>query len=231
MPNVTNTADKALDAAELIPLALIIALSPFSIIPGILVLHTPRPRPTSLAFLAGWTLGIAVVSAAFVAAADIAGSLGNQPGWAPYVRIVIGLGLIAWALYRWFTRNRPAENPKWLTAMTSIGPRRAFLTAAVLTVANPKVLLMCAAAGVAIGTSSLNPQGAWAAVVGFTAIAISTVAAPVLAFQIAGDRLDGPLSRLKTWMEQNHAALIAAILFIIGAALLYKGIHGLQPVQ
>ena len=48
---------------------------------------------------------------------------------------------------------------------------------------------------------------------------------------IAGDRLDGPLSRLKTWMEQNHAALIAAILFIIGAALLYKGIHGLQPVQ
>ena len=111
--------------------------------------------------------------------------------------------------------------------MTSIGPRRAFLTAAVLTVANPKVLLMCAAAGVAIGTSSLSPQGAWVAVVGFTAIAISTVAAPVLAFQVAGDRLDGPLNRLKAWMEQNHAALIAAILFIIGAALLYKGIHGL----
>ena len=231
MPDVTNTADKALDAAELIPLALVIALSPFSVIPGILVLHTPRPRPTSLAFLAGWTLGIAGVTAAFVAAADIAGTLGSQPMWAPYVRIGTGLGLIAWALYRWFTRNRPAENPRWLTAMTSIGPRRAFVTAAVLTVANPKVLLMCAAAGIAIGTSSLAAKGAWAASAAFTVIAISTVAAPVLAFQVAGDRLDGPLSRLKNWMEQNHAALIAAILFVIGAALLYKGIHGLQPVQ
>lgn len=228
---MTNTADKALDAAELIPLALIIALSPFSIIPGILVLHTPRPRPTSLAFLAGWTLGIAGVTAAFVAAADIAKGLDNQPEWAPYVRIVIGLGLIAWALRRWSTRNRPAANPKWLTAMTSIGPRRALITAAALTVANPKVLLMCAASGIAIGTSSLSVTGSWAAVAGFTVLAISTVAAPVLAFQIAGERLDGPLNRLKTWMEQNHAALIAAILFIIGAALLYKGIHGLRQVQ
>ncbi|MGI9163133.1 MAG: GAP family protein [Mycobacterium sp.] len=228
---MTNTASTALDAAELIPLALIIALSPFSIIPGILVLHTPRPRPTSLAFLAGWTLGIAGVTAAFVAAADITRGLGNQPGWAPYVRIGIGLGLIAWATYRWFTRNRSATSPRWLTAMTSIGPRRAFLTAAVLTVANAKVLLMCAAAGIAIGTSSLSATGAWAVVVGFTVLATSTVAAPVLAFQIAGDRLDGPLARLKTWMEQNHTALIAAILFIIGVALLYKGIHGLQQVQ
>lgn len=218
---------KAFDLAEVVPLALVVALSPFSIIPGILVLHTPRPRPTSLAFLAGWTLGIAGVTAAFVGAADLAHGLGSQPASAPYVRIAIGIGLICWALYRWVTRKRSTENPRWLTAMTTIGPRRAFLTAATLTVANPKVLLMSAAAGMAIGTSSLRTEGAWVAVATFTVLAASTVAAPVLAFQIAGDRFDGPLSRLKNWMEQNHAALIAAILFLIGAALLYKGIHGI----
>ena len=38
---------------ELIPLALVVALSPLSIIPAVLSLHTPRPRPTGLAFLAG----------------------------------------------------------------------------------------------------------------------------------------------------------------------------------
>lgn len=227
MPLVTAAADKAFDIAELIPLALVIALSPFSIIPGILVLHTPRPRPTSLAFLAGWTLGIAGVTAVFVEAADLAHGLGNQPASAPYVRIAIGVGLIGWGLYRWFTRNRSAKSPRWLTAMTTIGPRRAFLTALTLSVANLKVLLMSAAAGVAIGTSSLQPFGAWVSVAGFTALAVSTVAIPVLAFQIAGDRLDAPLSRLKNWMEQNHAALIAVILFVIGVALLYKGIQGL----
>ena len=38
---------------ELIPLALVVALSPLTIIPAVLVLHTSRPRPTGLAFLAG----------------------------------------------------------------------------------------------------------------------------------------------------------------------------------
>ncbi len=220
-------AGKAFDLAEVIPLALVVAFSPFSVIPGILVLHTPRPRPTSLAFLVGWVLGIAAVTAAFVEAADLAHGLGTQPASAPYVRIAIGLGLIGWGLYRWFTRNHATETPRWLTAMTTIGPRRAFLTALTLTVANIKVLLMSAAAGVAIGTSSLRPFGAWLAVAQYTVLATSTVAIPVLAFQFAGDRLDAPLNRLKNWMEQNHAALIAVILILIGAAVLYKGIHGL----
>ena len=75
---------------ELIPLALVIALSPLSIIPAILMLHTPRPRPTSLAFLAGWTLGIAGITAAFVIASDLAAGLDRQSAAAPYVRIAIG---------------------------------------------------------------------------------------------------------------------------------------------
>ena len=41
----------------LIPLALVVAVSPLSIIPAVLVLQTPRPRPTGLAFLGGWLLG------------------------------------------------------------------------------------------------------------------------------------------------------------------------------
>ena len=48
---------------ELIPLALVVALSPLSIIPAVLVLHTPRPRPTGLAFLAGWLVGLFALTA------------------------------------------------------------------------------------------------------------------------------------------------------------------------
>jgi predicted negative regulator of RcsB-dependent stress response len=53
------------------------------------------------------------------------------------------------------------------------------------------------------------------------------VAIPVLAYQFAGERLDAPLDRVKDWMERNHAALVAGIVLVIGAALLYKGIHAL----
>ena len=213
---------------ELIPLALVIAVSPLSIIPGILVLHTPRPRPTGIAFLIGWVLGIAVITGAFVGGSDVSnGGLDNKPTWAPYVRIGLGVALVLFGLYRWFGRKRSAHSPKWMTAMSSMGPARAFLTAIVLTVANLKVFAMCAAAGVAIGTAALGRVGAWQAVLIFTALASSSVAIPVLAFLFAGERLDAPLDRLKVWMERNHGALVAGILVVIGAALMYKGIHAL----
>jgi hypothetical protein len=217
------------DLNELIPLAMVIAISPLSVIPGILVLGTPRPKPTSLAFLVGWMLGIFVVTGAFVGGTDISNDgLDTKPRWGPYVRIAIGLGLIGFALYRWFGRtDSAAHNPKWMTLMTSISPARAFVTALMLTVVNVKVFVMCAAAGAAIGTAALGRAGAWQATVLFTMLAASTVALPVLAYQFAGARLDAPLARVKHWMERNHTALVAGILLVIGAGLVYKGIHAL----
>jgi threonine/homoserine/homoserine lactone efflux protein len=111
--------------------------------------------------------------------------------------------------------------------MTSIGPGRALVTAVVLAVINPKVLFMCAAAGLAIGSAGLGATGAWTADIIFTAVAASSVALPVLAYLVAGEKLDGPLTKLKNWMEEQHAALVAAILVILGLMVLYKGIHGL----
>lgn len=216
------------DLTELIPLGLVIATSPFSIIPGILVLGTPRPKPTSVAFLIGWVLGIAVITAAFVGTADISNEgLDSKPSWAPYVRIVLGVLLIGFGIHRWLGRHKVTHEPKWMSAMTSMGPGRAFVTGIALTVANPKVFAMCAAAGVAIGTAALGRTGAGQAVLIFTALSASTVAIPVLGYLVAGDRLAAPLARVKDWMERNHAALVAGILLLIGSVLIYKGIHAL----
>ncbi len=221
------TTDLGSELTELIPLALVITLSPLTIIPGILMLHTPAPRSTSLSFLLGWILGIGGLTAVFVLVSNALGGLNKQPAWAPYIRIVIGAALVAFGLYRWFTRNRSEHTPKWLTSMTSIGPPRAFVTALVLVVVNPKVLFMCAAAGLAIGSAGLGSTGAWTADAVFTAVAASSVALPVLAYLVAGERLDEPLTRLKDWMEAQHATLVAVILVVIGVMVLYKGIHGL----
>lgn len=215
------------EIAELVPLALVIALSPLSIIPGILMLHTPKPRPTSVAFLIGWTIGIAAVTAAFLLLSDALDGVERQPSWAPYVRLGIGVLLICFGIYRWVTRKRSAHTPGWMRSLTSVGPSRAAITAVVLVVVNVKVLLMCVAAGVAIGTSELDNTTSWAAVAAFTAISASTVALPVLTYLVAGEKLDEPLNRLKTWMEEQHAALVAGILVVLGLMLLYKGIHAL----
>jgi hypothetical protein len=57
---------------ELIPLALVVALSPLSIIPAVLVLHTAWPRPTGQAFLVGWLFGLAVLTAILVEVSGLA---------------------------------------------------------------------------------------------------------------------------------------------------------------
>lgn len=51
----------------LVPLGLVISLSPLTVIPAVLVLQAPRPRPSSLAFLGGWLLSLAALTALAVA--------------------------------------------------------------------------------------------------------------------------------------------------------------------
>ncbi|KUI28653.1 hypothetical protein AU195_00110 [Mycobacterium sp. IS-1496] len=211
---------------ELIPLALVIALSPLSIIPAVLMLQTPRPRPTGLAFMAGWLVGLAALTAIFVAVSGAIGGFEKPPSWASWLRIVIGAALIVFGLIRFARRHASSHQPKWLRSMTTLTPGKAAGAAAVLTVVNPKVLFLSVAAGLAIGSAGLG-DAVWLAVIYFAVVAGSTVALPILAYAVSGGRLDGPLARLKDWMERNHATLMAAILVVIGLLVLYKGIHAL----
>lgn len=212
----------------LIPLALVVALSPITVIPAVLVLHTPRPRETGLAFLVGWLAGLAALTAAFVAASGLLGGLRTTPpAWAAWLRIVVGVALIAFGIYRWTTRHGHGEMPGWMRSFTAMTPLRAGLMAAILAVVRPEVLFMGAAAGLAIGSAGLTSAGAWQAAAFFVAIAASTVAVPILGYLAASHRLDPALERLKDWMEQQHAALVAVILVLIGAMVTYNGIHAL----
>jgi len=212
---------------ELIPLALVIMLSPLSIIPAVLVLHSPHPRPAALLYLVGWVVALLALTAAFVGVSGLIGSLKQPPTWASWLRIVIGAALIVFGVFRWLTRNRSAHMPAWMRQLSNVTPARAGIYGAALAVVNPKVLFICAAAGLAIGTEGLGTAGAWLAVVYFAAIAAASVALPILAYAVSGDRLDRPLAKLKDWMEKHNAALVAAILIVIGLLVLYKGIHGL----
>ena len=93
---------------------------------------------------------------------------------------------------------------------------------------NPKVLFICAAAGLAIGTAGLRAPAVWSAelwyVAGRRARRWRSRSSPT---RWQADRLDEPLARLKDWMERQHATLVAVILVVIGLLVLYKGIHGL----
>jgi hypothetical protein len=213
--------------AELVPLSMVVALSPLSIIPAVLVLHTARPKPTALAFLAGWVAGLTALTSLFVGISGLLGGLGGQPpAWASWVRVVVGAALIVFGIFRWVTRHsRPHQMPG-TRHISEAGPTKALVIGALLTVVNPKVLFICAAAGLAIGTSGLG-AGVPAAEAVFVALAACTVALPIVAYAVSGAKLDPTLARVKAWMEKHNAVLVAGILVVIGVMVLYKGIHGL----
>jgi hypothetical protein len=209
-------------------LGLVIALSPITVIPAVLVLQAPRPRPTGLAFLGGWVLGLAALTALAVGASGLLGGLDKAPPrWASWLRVVLGSGLILYGIYQWLTRHRHTESPAWMRSFATITPVRAALTAVALVVIRPDVLLICVPAGLAIGGGGLGVTGDWIAAAIFVAIAASSVAIPILAYAAAGHRLDDTLARVKDWMDKNNAALMAAILVAVGALVLYHGIDAL----
>jgi threonine/homoserine/homoserine lactone efflux protein len=212
----------------LVPLALVIAISPLSVIPAVLVLQAPHPRPTSLAFLGGWLLGLAALTAIFVASSGaLAGLRKSPPTWASWLRVVLGLALIAFGIYRWLTRHGHTESPRWMRSFATLTPQRAGMTGLVLVVVRLEVLIMCALAGLAIGSSGLSIAADWITGAIFLAVAASTVAIPVLAYAGAGHRLDDSMTRIKDWMEKHNAALLAAILVLIGLMVFYNGAHKL----
>jgi protein-S-isoprenylcysteine O-methyltransferase Ste14 len=209
-------------------LGLVISLSPITVIPAVLVLQAPRPRPTGLAFLGGWVLGLAALTALSVGASGLLGGLDKAPPrWTSWLRVVLGSALILYGIYQWLTRRRHTESPGWMRSFATITPARAALTALVLVVIRPDVLLICVPAGLAIGGGGLGVTGDWVAAAIFVAIAASSVAIPILAYAAAGHRLDDTLARVKDWMDKNNAALMAAILVAVGALVLYHGIDAL----
>lgn len=214
--------------ATLIPLALVVSISPLSVIPAVLVLQTPRPRPTGLAFLGGWLAGLVALTSAFVASSDaLSGLHGKPPIWAAWTRVVLGSALIAFGIYRWLTRKVHTESPKWMRSFATLTPVRAAAIGLALTVVRIEVLTMCALAGLAIGSGNLDSTGQLLTGAIYVAVAASTVATPVLAYVGAGHRLDAPMARLKEWMERNNAAMLAAVLVLIGGMVLYHGIDAL----
>ncbi|MGB8403830.1 MAG: GAP family protein [Mycobacterium sp.] len=209
---------------ELIPLALVIALSPLSIIPAVLILQTPQARITGLTFLAGWLLAIAVVTGVFVELGALVPHAAQPSTTASLVRIVIGALLIIFGVYRWTTRKHATEEPGWMRRLRTVTPARGFATAAVLAVVNPKVLFMCIAAGLTIDTDQLSTTATWTAVLCFAVVAGSSVAIPVLIYATAGERLDPTMARLGDWLHRQHAVLVAGILIVIGVLVLLKGL-------
>jgi len=218
---------------DLLPLAIGVAISPVPIIATILMLLAPEAKGTSVGFLIGWVLGIVVATTAFVVIASTAGlddGSSDASTTSSWIKIVLGVLLLAVGVRQWRKRPEPGEVaplPKWMTAIDSFTLPKALGLGFLLSAVNPKNLLMCIAAGSAIGGSALSTDEVAGAIAIFTVVAASTVAVPVVGFLVAHERLRRPLDGLRGWLQANNTAVMSVLVLVIGVLLLGQGIGGL----
>ncbi len=213
---------------EALPLALAIAASPVPVIPVLLLLLTPRALATAGSFLLGWAAGVGAVTAVAALVAEAVESSQESATWASWARIVLGVALVGYGVRQWVTRSDASgELPGWMRSVQDASPAAALRLGLLLSAANPKILLMAAAGGLAIGGSGLTGTAEALAVVGFTLVGSLSVGVPVLLYALLGGRVLGPLGRARDWLELHHGAVMAVVLVVIGLALTAKGIRGL----
>ena len=216
---------------QLLPLAVGVAVSPIPIIAAILMLLAAPGGKRSFGFLLGWVAGIAVATGVFTALAGAGFGGSDEPSAAvSWVKVGLGAVLLLLAARQWRGRPKPGTDaalPGWMSAMNDFTLPKAAGLGFVLSAVNPKNLLLCFAAGTAIGSGGLSIGGDVVAVAVFTILAASTVAVPVLAYAVARDRLRGPLDELKQWLQAHNAAVMSVLLLVIGVDLIGKGVGGL----
>lgn len=204
--------------------ALGIALSPFAVIPAILLLFTRRRVATSVSFAAGWIAGVLTVTAVAVALTDVITLPDHPPGWASWTRIVLGVALVATGLVTLLRRSPEAAAPGWLTSLEQATPAQAARFGLLGSAANPKVALLALAGGFSIGAALDGMAKEVAAVTGFAAVAGSTSVLPVLAYVLLGEGVLDELGRLKDWLTARADTVVSVVLLVLGAGLAYKGL-------
>jgi len=212
---------------EILPLAVGIAISPIPIIAAILMLLSPRAKGTSVGFMIGWLAGIVVaIVLSSLLSSVIPPATGGRTPVAGVIKIILGGLLLVLAIKQW--RTRPAKGnqaslPKWMSAIDSMSAVKALWLGFLLAAANPKNLLLAIAAGVIVGGAGLTIGQLAVVIILFVLLAASTVLVPVFGYLIASARLAGSLDKLRQWLVDNNAVIMAVLLLVLGVALIGKG--------
>lgn len=217
---------------QVLALGLAVTLSPVPVIAVVVLLGSPRAAANGLAFVTGWVAGLAAVGTlALVVSGGADAAADDGPAtWVGILQLALGAGLIALGVKQW--RGRPrgeeaADLPRWLRAVDELRPPRALAFGALMAAANPKHLVLAVAAAAAVAETGESGGAEAVALAVFVLIGSLGVGVPLAAQLALGERARRPLEELRTWLVAHSAAIMAAVLLVIGAKLAGDGLSAL----
>ncbi|MGO4487654.1 GAP family protein [Microbacterium sp. 2RAF4] len=231
---------------DLVPVALGVVLSPLAIMALVAVLLSRNARTNGIAYLLGWFLGLAGIMALglWLFPMFAVHEHNEPPLWVPVVRVLIGGFLVSAAV--WVYRKGRArieqmaaaatprdvvdaspQLPGWLHSVESFRPGRTFLLGLGLFVLNPVDASCAILAALDITQSDVAPGAATAVAGVFIVLGTLPIALPVFFVLARGAHAQPVLDRMRSWIAGNTHVLNAALLLVIGALQLEKGIAAL----
>ena len=216
---------------EILPLALVVTLSPINIIPAILLLFTSKPLVNASCFLMGFIAGVGLVLGLFV---SIAGAVNLSAGdghstWAGALKLILGVYLLFAAVRKFRGRPRAGEEgsmPKWMGGIAGYTAGKSLGAGLVLGALNPKSVVVGLAAAAAVAAGSLSPGQQVAACAVYIFVGVLGVAAPILVMLLLGERAPEVLRGWNEWLRQNNATVMSVLFLGFGVVLVGQGIAG-----
>jgi Sap, sulfolipid-1-addressing protein len=198
------------------------ANEPTALLVVLVVLRSGRLH--GAAFVAGWVIALVVVAtgAGFVARLGLGPRPGGPRKVTLVIELVIGVALVAWALWYWLhnrDRAHSIEVPRILTRLTSIRLTSAFLVG-VATATYPPAII----AGTTLLRSDASTVARIAGLTTFVVVGTLMVATPVVAVYVApawaGRRSDAVFD----WTLRHRRILLTAILVVVGTFVAVRAV-------
>jgi threonine/homoserine/homoserine lactone efflux protein len=217
--------------AILLPLIVGSALPPMQTLITVLLLGRPGGRSAALAWVGGMTAvrlaqGL-LFGAIFEAATEDAGEPGEPGPILAGLLLVVALLLYASAAKQLLRDDaEDDEPPRWLTAIESLTPSRAFLAGGLLMLVGVKFWVFTLSALAAIAEASLGQPGAAFAYLAFVVLA-QGIHLAILGFaMVAPVRSAASLGRLAAFLRDSSRPIMIVFGVVFGTWFLFKALQG-----
>lgn len=211
-------------ALTLLLLALALAVQPWSVLAGVLLVASDRGVTKEVAYVIGWVVALLLVAAVTVTFYPAKPKATSTSTAVSVVELVAGVVLVGWAAVRWRRPSGSARTgqPTWMSRIDTMGPAPAGLLGAFL----PNYVVVVAAVSNLLEIG-LSRGAASAVLLGWVVVASLGVAAPLVVLVVRRDDAPGVYAGWRAWLLRNGQAVLLAVLAVVGVALVAKGVVGL----
>jgi hypothetical protein len=217
------------EAVQLVPYAVIAALSPLGVAATLVVMRGGRLK--ALAFAVGMLIGQLIACSALVAVGAIAlpDRATSHNTFDGVLAAIFGIAMLVLAVT---IRRRPAlaergTSSRSKEALDRLGRVHAVTASGVgllLGFGGPKRLVVTSIAAASIAASGITGSGQKALIAWYALIATVVVWAPVLAYLAFGDRATAELDAGLKWVAHRSRPVTVGALVIVGLALIVNAV-------